>query len=94
MLRKSLQIIKRFNHEHSHKPIIFLPKNDFKIDYDKWYESENKVNKLIKDTETLNKNILDIKKSVEKNEFCIEMTAIALGSYAFTRVIACFIIYL
>jgi hypothetical protein len=94
MLRRSFQIIKRFKHEHSHKPNAFLPKNDFKIDYNKCHESEDKINKLVKDTETLNKNILDIKKSVEKNEFCIEMTAIALGSYAFTRVIAYFIIYL
>jgi hypothetical protein len=31
MLRRSFQIIKRFNHKHSDKPNAFLPKNDFKI---------------------------------------------------------------
>ena len=55
MLRRPFQIIKRFNHKHSDNANSFLPKNDFKIDYDKCHESENKVNK----------NIQDIKKSVE-----------------------------
>jgi hypothetical protein len=78
MLRRSLQIIKRFNHEHSHKPIIFLPKNDFKIDYDKCHESENK----------LNENIQDIKTNVAKIAFYIEMTSISIGSYALGNLFA------
>lgn len=81
MLRRSLQIIKRFNHKHSDKANSFLPKNDFKIDYDKYHESENKVNK----------NIQDIKTSVENIEFCIEMTSITVCSYVFGQIIAGFL---
>ena len=81
MLRRSLQIIKRFNHEHSHKPIIFLPKNDFKIDYDKCHESENK----------LNENIQDIKTNVAKIAFYSEITSITVCSYIFGQIIAGFL---
>ena len=76
MLPRSLQIIRRFNHVH--KPSLFLAKNDFKIEYDKLYESEDK----------LNKNIMDIKKSVDKIEFYIEMVVISIGSYAFANLFA------
>jgi hypothetical protein len=72
MLRKSLQIIKRFNHKHSDKPNAFLPKNDFKNDYNKCHESEDKFNE----------NIQDIKTNVAKIAFYIEMTSISIGSYA------------
>ena len=78
MLRRSFQIIKRFNHKHSDKANSFLPKNDFKIEYDKFHESEDK----------LNKNIMDIKKSVDKIEFYIEMVVISIGSYAFANLFA------
>lgn len=81
MLRRSFQIIKRFNHKHSDKANSFLPKNDFKIDYDKCHESKNKVNK----------NIQDIKTSVENIEFCIEMTSITVCSYTFGQIIAGFL---
>ena len=49
MLRRSLQIIKRFNHKHSDKANSFLPKNDFKNDYNKCHESEDKLNENIQD---------------------------------------------
>jgi hypothetical protein len=78
MLRRSFQIIKRFNHEHSHKPNAFLPKNDFKIDYNKCHESEDKFNE----------NIQDIKTNVAKIAFYIEMTSISIGSYALGNLFA------
>ena len=81
MLRRSLQIIKRFNHKHSDKANSFLPKNDFKNDYNKCHESEDK----------LNENIQDIKTSVEKIEFYIEMTSITVCSYTFGQIIAGFL---
>ena len=49
MLPRSLQIIRRFNHKHSDKANSFLPKNDFKIEYDKFHESEDKLNENIQD---------------------------------------------
>ena len=81
MLRRYSHLIKRFNHKHSDKANSFLPKNDFKIEYDKCHESEDK----------LNENIQDIKKSVENIEFCIEMTSITVCSYAFGQIIAAFL---
>ena len=81
MLRRSFQIIKRFNHKHSDKANSFLPKNDFKIEYDKFYESENK----------LNENIQDIKTNVAKMAFYSEMTTITVCSYIFGQIIAGFL---
>jgi hypothetical protein len=78
MLRRSLQVIKRFNHKHSDKANAFLPKNDFKIDYDKCNESEDKFNE----------NIQDIKTNVAKIAFYIEMTSISIGSYALGNLFA------
>ena len=78
MLRRSFQIIKRFNHKHSDKANSFLPKNDFKIDYDKCNESEDKFNE----------NIQDIKTNVAKMAFYIEMTSISIGSYALGNLFA------
>lgn len=78
MLRRSFQIIKRFNHKHSDKANAFLPKNDFKIDYNKCNESEDKFNE----------NIQDIKTNVAKMAFYIEMTSISIGSYALGNLFA------
>lgn len=81
MLRRYSHLIKRFNHKHSDKANSFLPKNDFKIDYDKYYESENK----------LNENIQDIKKNVAKMAFYSEMSSITVCSYVFGQIIAGFL---
>ena len=81
MLRRSFQIIKRFNHKHSDKANSFLPKNDFKIDYNKCNESEDKFNE----------NIQDIKKNVAKIAFYSEMTSITVCSYIFGQIIAGFL---
>ena len=79
MLPRSLQIIRRFNHVH--KPSLFLVKNDSKIEYDKLYESEDK----------LNENIQDIKTNVAKMAFYSEMTTITVCSYIVGQIIAGFL---
>ena len=36
MIRRTSQLAKRFTHNHNNiKPNVFLPKNDYKIDYEK-----------------------------------------------------------
>lgn len=93
MIRRTSQLAKRFTHNHNHNitPNVFLPKNDYKIDYEKWQESENSLKKLVKDYEICNKNILDIKKNVEFIKFGFEFTAITIGSYSFGQIIAFFL---
>jgi hypothetical protein len=92
MIRRASQLAKRFTHNHNHnKPNVFLPKNDYKIDYEKWQESEDSLKKLVKDYEICNKNILDIKNDVEIIKFSIELTAITIGSYGFGQIIAFFL---
>ena len=89
MIRRTSQLAKRFTHNHNNiKPNVFLPKNDYKIDYEKWQESEDSLKKLVKDYEICNKNILDIKKNVEFIKFGVEFTAITVGSYGLGQIIA------
>ena len=96
MIRRTSQLAKRFTHNHNHNhnnitPNIFLPKNNSKIDYKKWQESEESLKKLVKDYEICNKNILDIKKNVEIIKSSIELTAITIGSYGLGQIIAFFL---
>ena len=54
MIRRTSQLAKRFTHNHNHNnitPNVFLPKNNYKIDYEKWQESEESLKKLVKDYE-------------------------------------------
>jgi hypothetical protein len=94
MIRRTSQLAKRFTHNHNHNnitPNVFLPKNNYKIDYEKWQESEDSLKKIVKDYEICNKNILDIKKNVEFIKSSIELTAITIGSYGFSQIIAFFL---
>jgi len=88
MIKRTSQLVKRFTHNHHNKPNVFLSKNDYKIDYEKWQESEDSLKKLVKDYEICNKNILDIKKNVEFIKFGVEFTAITVGSYGLGQIIA------
>jgi hypothetical protein len=87
MIKRTFQITKRFTHNHNIKPNVFLPKNDYKIDYEKWQESEDLLKKMVKDYEICNKNILDIKKNVEFIKLGVELTAITVGSYGLGQII-------
>ena len=92
MIRRTSQLAKSFTHNHNNiTPNIFLPKNNSKIDYEKWQESEESLKKLVKDYEICNKNILDIKKNVEFIKSSIELTAITIGSYGFGQIISFFL---
>lgn len=92
MLRRTSQLTKRFTHNHSNvPPNVFSPKNDSKIDYEKWQESEDSLKKLENNSEICNKNILDIKKNVEFIKFGVELTAITFGSWGLGQIIAFFL---